>query len=183
MLRVRKKPATGVRAKMVDVDTKRSWPVFGRPGYSFLKAHAERQEDDFYGIWYWVCKNSVQGGAKKRKPFGDPLRLDVNRKDGRLSVNARAFGGNRHSYTRLLGLSLLYSCWDDNGQLLRTPRRLTEAEADDYEVHHIKERRHSCKLQDLAVVSTVLHDKLTRGEIRSLPMPPGGQPVVIATQH
>jgi len=183
---LKKKPAAaGIRVKMTEVSVKRSWPVFGMPGYSFLKTYAERKEGDYHGIWYLVCKNSVQAGSQKnRKPFGIPLRLDIDRKDGRLSVNARARGGDgRHSYTRLLGLSFLYSCWNDDGGLLRTPRRITEAEAGNFEVHHLKERVRSCKLADLAVVSTVLHDKLTRKEIRSLPMPAGGQPTVPAAEH
>ena len=60
-------------------------------------------------------------------------------------------------------------------------RRVRQEEAEDFEVHHLKERVMSCRLTDLAVVSLALHAKLHRGEVKSLPMPSGGQPVVGGT--
>jgi len=70
----------------------------------------------------------------------------------------------------------IYVCY-----FLTQLRRVRQGEVENFEVHHLKERLSSCRLTDLAVVSLVLHAKLHRGEVRSLPMPSGGQPVVAGT--
>ena len=49
-----------------------------------------------------------------------------------------------HPYTRLLGLSLLFCNWDDNGNLLARPYQVSAQRADFYEVHHL---RHWCSCQ------------------------------------
>ena len=126
-LLVRKKPATGVKLSLDILDQSCTWPVFGLPEYSFLKVSSgELSKAGFYGITYLVCKNSKSTQQRKdREPFLDPLRLDINKEDGRLSVNACLNQSRkRRVYTRLLGLSFLYSCWDDNGKLLASPRFL-----------------------------------------------------------
>ena len=126
-LLLRKKPATGVKLSFGLLDKSCSWPVFGLAEYSFLKVRsAELSKAGFYGISYLLCKNSKSTQQRKdREPFADPLRLDINPENGRLSVNACLNGSRkRRVYTRLLGLSLLYSCWDDDGKLLAHPRFL-----------------------------------------------------------
>ena len=124
---LRKKPATGVKLSLGLLDKGCSWPVFGLAEYSFLKVKsAELSKAGFYGITYLLCKNSKSTQQRKdREPFADPLRLDINKQDGRLSVNACPSGSRkRRINTRLLGLSFLHSCWDDNGKLLARPRFL-----------------------------------------------------------
>ncbi len=56
----------------------------------------------------------------------------------RLSVRGLKGVGqrSRNNYCRLLGLSLLYCLWDDNGRLRTSPLRVTAASAENFEVHH-----------------------------------------------
>lgn len=97
----------------------------------------------------------------------------------RLGVKPVGHNNDRfhHPFTRLLGLSLLYSLWNNDGELLPVPHVVTVAQAEQYEVHHLKDRWGNCELRGLVVVSVALHQKLTSGTIKDLPMPPGGQPV------
>ena len=83
-----------------------------------------------------------------------------------------------HPYSRLVGLSVLYCCWDDDGNFV-APYRVTPADASNYEVHHLRGWADN-SLRNLAVVTKPLHKKLSTGKLKRLRMPLGGQPMVPA---
>jgi hypothetical protein len=184
-LLARRPAATGVVVRRPASHITQHWPTFGglAPNHSFVKADEPLCFEEFTGIEYELRKRQFQATERAdRDKFGVPLRYE--REQNRryptrynlcLRPTIRRKKKGHYWYTRLLALSLLHCCWDDDGNLIR-PYKVRVGTEDQYEVHHLRHWS-SCRLKDLAIVSRALHAKLTSGAIKRLAMPQGGQPI------
>ena len=99
------------------------------------------------------------------------------RKD--LAVRGRRNGRKPHGYYhRLIALSLLHCMYDDWGNVLDDPLAIDESMMEDYEVHHWKNRWWACKTTDFIIVSTLLHQRITSGQVKERDMQ---RPVLLRT--
>lgn len=174
-------------------DVKEHWPIVGYPEYSVVRLPPAKQVSSwrgFFGIEYAIRKRQLQQRRRSDRPeFGTCLGLqkerngcDRSRYDLAVRLSSQTNRVPDHCYFhRLVGISLLYCHWDDNGDLLAVPYRVTAATLEDHEVHHLR-GWHRASLKFFAVVPKQLHRKLNSGQVRRLPMPPGGVSKVAATR-
>ena len=179
----RKKPATNslILRRPASADWQH-WPVAGLEGlYSLTKLDEPVNWNGFTNIEYEIRRVQQQANPRADRPvWGHPLALtrDVNgRIPDRFDLAVRPYIAGEWSqehayYHRLVGLTLLYCHWDDNGALLANPYLVRGALMGSHEVHHLCGWS-ECSVQLMVVVTTVLHQKLTSGEVKKLPRPPG----------
>ena len=60
--------------------------------------------------------------------------------------------------------------YDDWGNLLAQPVAVDESSMEDYQVHHWKGRWWACKTDDFIIVSKVLHERISSGQVKERDM-------------
>ena len=180
---LKKTPAKSLRLKRPASAAWLHWPVAGLEGiYSLIKLDRHVDWNEFTSIEYEIRHVQQQATPRSDRPvWGKALPLHREQNGGNssrfdLAVRPK-MPNNRwqeHAYYhRLVGLTLLYCHWDDNGDLLAHPYLVRGAMVDWHEVHHTCHWS-ECSVKHLAVVTIALHQKLTSGQVKSLPRPPGG---------